>query len=74
MSLGITVGRLASWLRDGDEEVVELVRQDLREVNRALAAHHLAAHAEPESLPKLRRRSDLDHMPYSWFAQADPRY
>jgi hypothetical protein len=69
MSLGITVGRLAFSLQDGDEEFVERVRQDLHEVNRVLAAHRLPAHVEPESIPKLRRRSCLDHMPYSWYAR-----
>jgi len=69
MSLGITVGRLASCLRAGDEEVADSIRQELREVNRVLIAHHLPAHVEPESLPPLRRRSRLDHMPYSWHAR-----
>jgi hypothetical protein len=69
MGLGITVGRLASWLRGGDEEVVELVRNHLREVNRVLAAHNLPDHVEPESLPELRRRSLFDHMPYSRHAR-----
>lgn len=69
MGLGITVGRLASWLRRGDEEVAGLVRRELREVNRVLAAHRLPAHAEPESLPELRRRGRRDHMPYSWYAR-----
>jgi hypothetical protein len=67
MSLGITVGRLARWLRDGDEEVVGLVRREMAEVNRVLLANRLPAHAEPESLPPLQRRNRLDHMPYSWY-------
>jgi hypothetical protein len=69
MSLGITVGRLASWLQDEDEEVAKLVRRDMREVNRVLVANRLPAHVEPESLPELHSRSRLDHMPYSWYAR-----
>jgi hypothetical protein len=69
MSLGITVGQLASWLRAGDEEVVALVRRNLREVNRVLVANNLPAHVEPEALPELQRRSGLDHMPYSWYSR-----
>jgi hypothetical protein len=69
MSLGITVGRLAFWLEDGDEEVAELVRQDMCEINRVLTANRLPAYVEPESLPGLRRRSRLDHIPYSWYAR-----
>jgi hypothetical protein len=69
MSLGITVGRLASWLQDGDEEFVALVRHDLREVSRVLVANRLPPHVEPEWLPKLQSRSRLDHMPYSWYAR-----
>src|SRR5581483_4834446 len=67
MSLGITVGALAGWLRISDEELVESVRNDLHEVNRVLTANHLPAHVEPESLPALQPRNRLDPMPYWWF-------
>jgi hypothetical protein len=66
MSLGVTVGRLAVW--QDDREVLELIRQEIREIDRVLLANGLPAHIEPETLPKLERRSGLDHMPYSWFA------
>jgi hypothetical protein len=69
MSLGITVGRLASWIQDNDKEVVKLVRKEMREVNRVLVSNHLPAHVEPESLPELEGRNGLDHMPYSWYAR-----
>jgi hypothetical protein len=69
VSLGITVGRLAEWLADGDEEIVESVREDIREINRVLVANDLPAHDEPESLPELNRRNSFDHMPYSLHAR-----
>lgn len=69
MSLGITVGRLARWIRDGDEELAELVRGDMQRINWLLSANRLPDHIEPESLPRLLTRSHLDHMPYSWYAR-----
>jgi hypothetical protein len=69
MSLGITVGRLARWLQEGDQECAELAREDLHQIDIVLRVNHVRPHVEPEWLPKLRRRSRLDHMPYSWYAR-----
>jgi hypothetical protein len=66
MSLGVTVGRVAAW--QDDAEVLELVRAEMREIDRVLLANGLPAHAEPETLPKLQRRCGLDHMGYSQYA------
>lgn len=68
MSLGITIGPLARWVRNGEEEMAEPVRGDMRQINSLLAANRLPAHSEPENLPRLRTRSGLDQMPYSWHA------
>src|SRR5262245_27932237 len=67
MGLGITIGRLAYFLEDDYAEGVAEIESDLSEINRLLAANGLPAHVEPRTVPKLRSRSDLDHMPYSWY-------
>jgi hypothetical protein len=38
----------------------------LREINRVLVANGLPPHEEPETLPRLRRRSRLSGLPYDW--------
>jgi hypothetical protein len=69
MSLGITVGPLARWVRGGDEQEAELVRRDMEEINGLLGANRLPPHAEPEKLPRLQGRNRFDQMPYSWYAR-----
>jgi hypothetical protein len=69
MSLGITVGPSARWIRAGDGELAELVRDHMLRINSLLAANRLPLHSEPENLPRLRTRCRLDHMPYSWYAR-----
>jgi hypothetical protein len=66
MSLGITIGPLARWVRDGEEELAQSVRRDMLRINSLLAANRLPAHSEPEDLPRLKTRCGLDQMPYSW--------
>jgi hypothetical protein len=69
MSLGITGGPLARWVRSGEDQEAESVRRDMEEISWLLVVNRLPAHAEPETLPRLRGRSRLDHMPYSWCAR-----
>lgn len=66
MALDISIGGLAASLEHGRDEDVKYYRKQFREVNRVLAAHGLPPHVEPETLPTLKSRSDLNRMPYSW--------
>lgn len=66
MGLAVSVGNLAWFLKRGYGEDAEHFRHDLREVNRVLAANGLPAHIEPEVLPRLKDRSRLCGLPYSW--------
>jgi hypothetical protein len=69
MSLAVSVGQLA-FLRDEDPDEVEAFREELRAVNRVLAAHGLPPHDEPESLPEITDRVSIGSIPYGWLQHA----
>jgi hypothetical protein len=67
MGLSISVGRLARFIAEGDdEEAVEYARDGIREINRVLAANGLPPHVEPEELPPFHDRCRASGLPYSW--------
>ncbi|MBY0458406.1 MAG: hypothetical protein K2V38_13785 [Gemmataceae bacterium] len=70
MSLGVSIGRLARFVEDGDyPEGVEEFERHMSEINRLLAEKKLPTHDEPRTMPEVRSRSALDHMGYSMFAR-----
>lgn len=66
MGLSVSVGRLAWCIAKGcSDEEIEDARNDIREINRVLAANGLPAHVEPETLPPFRDRCTGVGLPYS---------
>lgn len=66
MGLSISVGRLAWCIAEGcSEEEIEDARDDIREINRILAANKLPAHVEPETLPPFKDRCRGVGLPYT---------
>jgi hypothetical protein len=68
MSLGITIGRLAHFLKDDYLKGVEAIQRDMGVINRLLTENGLPTHTEPRTLSEFRSRSLLDHTAYSWYA------
>lgn len=66
MGLSVSVGRLAWCIAEGcEEDEIEDARNDIREINRILAANGLPAHIEPQTLPPFRDRCRGVGLPYS---------
>lgn len=65
MGLSISVGHLAWCIAEGEDEQLESVRDDVREINRVLAANDLPPHVEPEALPPFHNRSRGAGLPYT---------
>lgn len=65
MGLSISVGHLAWCVAEGEDEQLEDVRDDLRRINRVLAAHGLPPHVEPWVLPPFRDRCTGVGLPYT---------
>lgn len=65
MGLGIVVGILAD-LADVDSEGVDVYHEYFERVNKLLTKNKLLTHTEPEVLPRLDGRCELDSFPYSF--------
>ncbi|EMJ95796.1 hypothetical protein [Leptospira alstonii] len=64
MGLAVVVGILSEdWY---DPETLDSFRKEFEKVNRLLADNDLPLHKEPERLPVLENRCELDSYPYSY--------